>query len=503
MSTETQTNEKAPSGLRIRLKDFTEISADKIKDGMITVIDKEGNDRSADIDIEEIIQICKGIQDSSPSIIDLFGRDRKESLKLFGYNPAGGYSAQGYVGVLIDPNDNQIVIGSRFDRGEEKQYFLQYVFSKAFDENGKIFKDMNPTGRYETTWDLLIVFMFLQRLKEALRKGIFRKYRQFLYNDSSVKGQIDIARYIKLDIPENGRIAYRTREYTPDNYYNILFLRALSEMEKKHPQMVKNLLAGNPEVKKTLIILKSSIPEWNTVSIRTVLKNTEHKITHSVYRNYEQLRVISRIILRRLGFNVFDANREKAMGIVISMPTLWEKFLEKTVVSRFNGYQAQYKKYILNGKREIKPDFYLEFKGQRSPIRLVLDAKYKNNWKETIDTDTGNNDNTWYNIREDVFQIMAYMLSLKCNAGGVIFPYPCGSDRELTEKREDFYKELEKLSVFPHPENPDRYFFRLPYLIPDYRNSDFSYRDFAEKMEKNAERMIEVLQKTMSGQEET
>ena len=77
MSNETQTNEKAPSGLRIRLKDFTEISADKIKDGMITVIDKEGNDRSADIDIEEIIQICKGIQDSSPSIIDLFGRDRK------------------------------------------------------------------------------------------------------------------------------------------------------------------------------------------------------------------------------------------------------------------------------------------------------------------------------------------------------------------------------------------------------------------------------------------
>lgn len=513
MSNETQTNttvsEKTPSqeqrGLRIWLKDFTAIRDRKVKD-------KSGN--TINLDDDTIIEICKGIQNTintdTHSIINYNGEDR-DTPAIFRYWSNGEFAVDRYVGIIIDKNDNQIVIGSRFDQDAEKQYFLQYVFSKAFDENGKIFKNMNPTGRYETTWDLLILFMFIQRLKEAFRKGIFRKYRQFLYNDSNVKGQIDIARYIKLDIPENGKIAYRKREYTPDNYYNILFLRALNEMEKKNPQIVKHLLADNPEVKKTLTILKSSIPEWSTVNIQQVLKNTEQKITHSVYRNYEQLRVISRIILRRLGFNAFNPNKEKAMGILISMPTLWEKFLEKTVVSPAarrlectyisQGQRSRNDRrdgiLILNGKREIKPDFYLEDQ------KLVLDAKYKNNWKETIDDDARpwKEDQKWDNVREDVFQVMAYMLSLECKLGGVLFPYQYKNEDDRRKKQKDFYDSAENklLSIFPYNAKKDaaedRYFFRLPYLIPNYEDTDSgSYHDFARKMQESADKMTEVLE---------
>ena len=240
------TPRKEPQGLRIWLKDFTKITEST------TVKDRDGNVLSGkDINIDEIIDICKGIQKNiTKGLSSIFILNEEiptdKPPVIFHYGDAEKYTADRYVGIIMDEHGNQIFIGSRFDRNEEQQWFLQYVFSQAFDATGKIIKKMNPIGKYETTWDWLIMFMFIQRLKEAFRKGIFRRYRQFLHNDFNVKGQIDIARYIKLDIPENGRIAYRTREYTPDNYYNILFLRALNEMEKRNPQLMRNLLANNP-----------------------------------------------------------------------------------------------------------------------------------------------------------------------------------------------------------------------------------------------------------------
>ena len=50
-----------------------------------------------------------------------------------------------------------------------------------------------------------------------MRKGIFRQYRRFEYNNANIKGNIDIARHIKLNTPFTGKVAYSTREFTQDN----------------------------------------------------------------------------------------------------------------------------------------------------------------------------------------------------------------------------------------------------------------------------------------------
>ena len=66
---------------------------------------------------------------------------------------------------------------------------------------------------YDDSFDFLI-YMFISFFKRALRQGLFKQYKLIKHNDSNVKGTIDINRYIKNNIPFNGKISYNTREYS-------------------------------------------------------------------------------------------------------------------------------------------------------------------------------------------------------------------------------------------------------------------------------------------------
>ena len=105
----------------------------------------------------------------------------------------------------------QVAIHSRFGNSE-KQYFLHYMLQKIFGIN--ILNFENHMGSDEL-WEFLI-YVFPYCLLRALRQGLFRAYRQYDCNDSKVKGAIDIARHLKLNLPFAGKIAYRMREYSSD-----------------------------------------------------------------------------------------------------------------------------------------------------------------------------------------------------------------------------------------------------------------------------------------------
>ncbi len=430
----------------IRLKDFTPVNKG---------FSNDPNDN--------ILQICKELQDEIDTkeeltIININGDKEKKPCIFSSYNDE--YSVQKYVGVL-EYNGNKITIGSRFD-SDDNQYFLQYVFSKAFDMNGKIFDDMNTFGKSEDSWDLLLIMVFIKQLKEAMKKGLYRTYRSYQYNDSKIKGQIDIARHLKINVHENGKVAYNSREYTIDNYNNYLFLKAFEIIEKKYPSILKKLISSDDNVKNGIGYLKSKL--GNEYNNQEILKNTTKKIVHPIYRKYESLRKTSILIIRKLGINSMNTDDSKVTGFVIDMTKLWEQFLEKTMFKKIdnNNYISQDKFNILNGKRELIPDFYW------ASMHLVIDAKYRSSWGMTLKGD-------WSGVRDDVFQVLAYMLSLDCNLGGVVFPV----DSNIT------FPYDEKLSVFPDG-NQNKVFFRLPYFIKKNDN----YLDFSRNMEQQEEFII-------------
>lgn len=433
-------------------------------------------------DIEdEYVELCYNLQEKiKKGESDIFiirsheGTETESRPTIFSeFN--GGYWTQEYAGVVIDTEGNRFLIGSRFDKGD-KQYFLQLMLEKTLGLKTKIFDKMKFSGDADTIFDLLLMMIFIAQLKTALRKGIFRQYRRFEYNDFKVHGAIDIARHMDLNPLENGKIASSAREYTALNSVNMLLLRAFDIMKHKYPNVVKNLLGQEHEVKKTLLSLAQTNPLYQTAKTSWLLKETGHKIVHPVYRSYEQLRQTSRLIIRRMGLNSFGSKGNKVMGILVDMAALWEDFLQEDIFKSLDA-KPQKETSILGGNRTIRPDFFIE-----KPMRVVADAKYRLVWGNSL------NKASWGDgTRDNVFQVLAYMLSLECNLGGVVFPFQ-GDKSKFG---------IETYSVYPDSNKRDKLFFTLPYYIPEYSDND-TYQTFSAQMREISQAVKEEFQNLIS-----
>lgn len=100
--------------------------------------------------------------------------------------------------------------------------------------------------------------MFPKFLNEALSQGLYKEYKRNEYNDANVRGTIDINRHLRSNMPFNGRVAYRTREFSHDNHVTELirhtidyisksrFGRTLLEMIARHVQVLLRLYLQHP-----------------------------------------------------------------------------------------------------------------------------------------------------------------------------------------------------------------------------------------------------------------
>ena len=107
----------------------------------------------------------------------------------------------------------------------------------------------------------------------------------------------------------------------------------------------------------------------------------------------------------------------------------------------------------------------------------MCDAKYKAGWGRTMKGD-------WSGVREDSYQILAYALIFNCIYCGVIFPVSIQTIKELPQQGSG--KKPGRVSTKKLPSNitdmlkqhfkavevqqtwcKDRYFVRIPYIIPE------------------------------------
>ena len=439
---------------------------------------------------DECRELQQEINDSPDSIIilnaegDSINESRKAPLIFKEYN--GEYMTQEYVGVITAKNGTRFVIGSRFDKGD-KQFFLRYLFEKVFSVNSRIFTDMKPEADPEHTFDMLLMLMFMLQFGQAVRKGIFRRYARSEFNDSRVRGTIDIPRHIRCNMlsgeQSNGKIAYSVREYTAANPVNLLILKALDMMRRKYPGIVSRYTSDR-EIKTALQILGQSNPDWKSVGTRSVLRNTDRCITHTVYRGYEPLRITSRLILRHLGLNTFERSENRTMGILLDITKLWEDYIGTflTPAAARSGItlEAQGSFPILNGHYTLKPDFLLSSDSRK----FVLDAKYVLAWSKTY-----NNNPDWTECRDNIFQILSYMYSLNCFAGGAVFPMQTKDNNVL---------KTERLSPFPDPEGSEAPFFmRVPIYIPLCDE----YSEFSQYMDKQSKKIAELIYSVFENKE--
>lgn len=389
------------------------------------------------------VQIKNLKSDESPNLLvfprDLgyYGDDVGEGqIVSFHDDSIATGNIMGFVGV----NNTQVDIISRFAKTDGEDYFLHYMLQRVFAIN--LF-DIKHTTSHQPIFDFLL-YLFPFFLKKALRQGIYKKYRRFEYNDTNVRGPVDVNRHIRGNIPFRGTVAYSTREHTYDNEVTEL-IRHTIEYIKTHP-MGNNVLACDQETKNAVMAMMQATPSYNTRERNRIINLNLRPVTHPYYSEYTALQKICVQILRHESIK-YGQDKDKIYGVLFDGAWLWEEYLNTILEKcgfrhpenkkRNGGLQmfeeADIEKVVTAYSQTLYPDFYKD--------NFIVDAKYKH-----LNGGVG---------REDLYQVVTYMYCEKAQNGG--YAYPDEKKSEYRKHQLKGYNGYIHLMPFHVPQSPDSY----------------------------------------------
>lgn len=340
----------------------------------------------------------------------------------------------GFVGV----NDSELKIQSRFARNDE-DYFLHYMLQKVFSIN--VF-DLKHSYSLETIFDFLL-YLFPYYLKKALRQGLFKEYQHKQYNDTNIRGKIDVNRHIKKNIPFAGKVAYNTKEFSYDNSVTQLIRHTIEHI--KQYKFGHSILSNDAETQSSISQIISATPNYERRNRYTVLNKNIKPVAHPYFSEYRNLQNICKQILSYDGLK-YGIDKSKVYGLLFDGAWLWEEYLN-SILHPLEFYHPENKMgtnaiYLYqNNKGKRYPDFWKK--------DVVLDAKYKRLSISNVD-----------NIdRNDTNQIISYMYVLQAKIGGFICPSDAISTTKtyiLIGKLNGFGGEV-KLWIVPIPQVAENY----------------------------------------------
>lgn len=376
----------------------------------------------------------------------------------------GVYWTHNVMGVIGDGNET-VIIKSRFG-SEKNNYFEEYLITKALGWPSLTNRKVDAESK-SNMLDILS-FMLPYYLKRALRKGMYKNYVWKKYNDSNVKGVVDIARHIRQNVPFTGKIAYNKREFAYDNYLTELVRHAIEYIKtsKKIWPVVK-AMAGD-EIRQIADVTASYTRNDRR---KIITENDRHPVRHAFYREYRDLQKLCLLILKHSKHGIGESSRQ-IYGILFDGSWLWEEYLYKLIHKGFyhprnkgrSSIKQQYlfcyfddKSQKLKGEQKIIPDFI----GKGEDDVIIADAKYK---------PSGNI------RRSDYFQMLAYMFRFDAKKG--YFLYPKDPKDNDSKDQKLYLLEGTNMDGFPHGE--DIYVQKLGLVIPD----ETDYAAFENSMHK-------------------
>ena len=370
----------------------------------------------------------------------------------------------------------QVQVLSRFDTGD-KNYFLNYLLSKAFDVSlGTDEVSSNP----ESILDNLLDLLFIRRLADAAGSvGLFKQYRERRNNDWNFKGRLDLPRHLRENVPLMQGIAYVKREIEHDVPLNEIILLAAKAVRKRRA----DIFDRNEDARKALRDLLVAIPDPG--SVRDVLRerSCREPVSQPYYREaYEPLRQVAKMILEKEQWSLFaDDGDAEVSGVVFDGSWLWEEYVATVLANRgFRHGTEPVLRVFENKEKRFIPDFYRPNGSGEQGCDIVLDAKYKRS------NPAGQ--------REDVHQVLCYLLLTGAKFGGLVFP-PIkneelpklgengSSDDNIVEENDKGGWSKEQVIASPDRERKWRCFSWAP-INPEDTDSWSSFCEYMQKHEK-------------------
>ncbi|MBQ0138008.1 MAG: hypothetical protein KBT36_01820 [Kurthia sp.] len=317
-------------------------------------------------------------------------------------------NVMGFIGYGKD----RLVIESRFSTGQH-DYFFQYLLEVVLDLPNIV--DLETDATSENRLFNLLIFLFPLYLKAAMRKGAYKTYERNQYNDSHVKGTIDIARHMKQNTPFTGKIAYNQREFSYDNELMEL-IRHTIEFIKKKPYGQKLLVKAKDEVA-AVIAVTTHYEYYNRRKIS--MANEKNPIRHAYYHEYRALQRLCILILQHKKHDIGSGSKQ-IHGILFDGAWLWEEYIHSLIGQHFyhpknkGGKGAQ---QLFSSETRKVGLIYPDFLSKIQENRVIADAKYK---------PMGNIGN------KDYLQVLAYMFRFDAKQGYYLYPESKGAlEKEL------------------------------------------------------------------------
>ncbi|MCD8336510.1 MAG: hypothetical protein LUD18_04395 [Lachnospiraceae bacterium] len=301
----------------------------------------------------------------------------------------------------------RLIIESRFS-SKNSDFFFQYLLDKVMDFPSML--NLETDTDQDNRLFSLLMFLFPYYLRAAMRKGVFKTYIRKSYNNSNVKGTIDIARHIAKNTPFIGNVAYSQREYSYDNPLMELVRHTIEYIKRK--PYGNHLLSG---VKDEVKLVISATPQYEPFDkVKVITENKHNPIRHAYYREYRSLQNLCILILQQEKHQIGMGNRQ-IYGILFDGAWRWEEYMNLLIEDVFyhpRNKAGQGAQWLFTGRAGL---IYPDFISHNKENRIIADAKYKpvNN--------IGN---------KDYLQLLAYLFRFGAKKGYYLYP-----DSEMSDDR--------------------------------------------------------------------
>ena len=300
---------------------------------------------------------------------------------------------------FIGYGKERLIIQSRFCNDKE-DYFLSYLLERVLNLPNIVSLDADTSSDKKLLNFLL--FIFPKYLENAIRKGLYKQYIHKQYNDTNIKGKIDIPRHLIKNTPFIGNIAYSQRLFSYDNM--------LMELIRHTIEFVKSKSYGSiilSDIKEELKLIVNATQSYRACDRQKIIEqNKKNSIRHAYFSEYSALQRLCILILKSEKHDI-GSGIQNSYGILFDGAWLWEEYINILLSSHFyhpknkSNFGAQ--QLFSDGKGLIYPDFI----SKSTDPRLIVDAKYK-----PIE-----------NIRgRDYLQVLAYMYRFDSSKGYYIYP---------------------------------------------------------------------------------
>lgn len=373
---------------------------------------------------------------------------------------------------FVGTQNTLLSIRSRFAQDNGDDYFLHYMLQKVFNINISTLEHATDRNKAFQFLPYLFKYYFLK----ALSQGLYKKYVWNKYNDSKVKGTIDIARHIKHNFIFTGNIAYNVREHSYDNNINQLIRHTIEYISNL--KMFSMMLESDDMIDLVQDI-RSITPTYSEKNRQQVINNNLKSDIHPYYYEYEPLRQICLQILMEDDELKYGRAENKIYGVLFDAAWLWEEYLN-TLVSEIDSSfihtrnkSKENRIYMLeNNGWEAYPDYY------SSALDIVMDAKYKHaNGINQIDS-------------KDKMQIISYMHILGLKKG--VFLHPADNKHAGNIS-------YGKLNI--PDKNTDEYVYQYCFKIPQGEIN--CMQDFIDKITVSENEFIEYWKSVLKNNNET